>query len=236
MLEEEEMRIILVRHGEPDYENDCLTENGLVQARATAEKLNEERLSAVYSSPLGRARITASFTAEKQGREVRILDFMHEIDWGSRTGSPIEYDGHPWTLAYRLLTDEPQYIGSDAWKDHVYFADNICMDSYGAIASGIDEFLKAYGIFREGKRYRCIEEHEDTVAIFAHGGSGAFFLAHLFDLPLPFVLTSLPFGVCSVTTIDLSVVNGEYILPRFECFNDMSHLGHVRKEGLRFGK
>ena len=31
------MRIIFVRHGEPDYENDCLTETGRRQAAAAAE-------------------------------------------------------------------------------------------------------------------------------------------------------------------------------------------------------
>lgn len=230
------MRIIFVRHGEPDYEHDCLTDNGKVQAFSTAEKLKDETISAIYSSPLGRAKITASYTAKEQDVPVQVLDFMHEIDWGSKSGGMLEYDGHPWTLAYQLLTEEPGYIGSDDWKDHGYFKDNLCTDYYDKIASGFDELLEGYGLKREGKLYRCIKECNDTIAVFAHGGSGAFVLSHLFSLPLPFVLTSLPFGVCSITTVDMSVVNEDMILPRFECFNDMSHLGQVRKEGLRFAK
>ena len=31
------MRIVFVRHGEPDYEHDCLTETGRLQAQAAAE-------------------------------------------------------------------------------------------------------------------------------------------------------------------------------------------------------
>ena len=58
------MKLIFVRHGEPDYAHDCLTENGILQAKKTAERLQNEPISAVYSSPMGRAVQTASFTAE----------------------------------------------------------------------------------------------------------------------------------------------------------------------------
>ena len=33
------MRIVFVRHGEPDYGNDCLTPAGRIQALAAAERL-----------------------------------------------------------------------------------------------------------------------------------------------------------------------------------------------------
>ncbi len=36
---EEAMRIIFVRHGEPNYELDCLTETGKKQAEAAARRL-----------------------------------------------------------------------------------------------------------------------------------------------------------------------------------------------------
>lgn len=35
--EKKAMRIIFVRHGEPDYQKDCLTDEGRVQAAAAAE-------------------------------------------------------------------------------------------------------------------------------------------------------------------------------------------------------
>ena len=230
------MRIIFVRHGEPDYINDRLTENGVVQADATAERLKDEKISAIYSSPLGRAFETASHTAKRRGLEVKVLDFMREIDWGSKTSEELEFDGHPWTLGYKLLTESPDYIGSENWREHEYFRNNICMDSYADITNGLDGLLEKYGIVREGRSYRVVKPCDDTIAIFAHGGSGAFALAHLFNLPLPFVLTSMPFGVCSITSIDLSIANGDVILPRFELFNDMEHLGQVKKESLNFGK
>ena len=54
------MRLIFVRHGEPDYEKDCLTETGKIQAAAAAERLAGEGISEIYASPCGRARAQAA--------------------------------------------------------------------------------------------------------------------------------------------------------------------------------
>jgi probable phosphoglycerate mutase len=81
-IQEVAMRIIFVRHGEPDYEHDCLTKTGSHQAAAVAERLSEEGITAIYSSPNGRARETAEYTARRLGLPITLLDFMHEISWG----------------------------------------------------------------------------------------------------------------------------------------------------------
>ena len=49
------MRLIFIRHGEPDYEKDCLTELGHKQAAAAAQRLLSEGIDEIYSSPQGRA-------------------------------------------------------------------------------------------------------------------------------------------------------------------------------------
>ena len=53
------MRIVLVRHGKPDYATDSLTELGKLQAEATAPRLMREGISEIYSSTMGRALQTA---------------------------------------------------------------------------------------------------------------------------------------------------------------------------------
>ena len=126
------MRLIFVRHGEPNYDKDCLTENGKKQAMSTAVRLQNEDIKAIYSSPMGRAKETASYTAKAHKLDVEILDFMHEIDWGDKDknvtdADKLPYDGHPWTLAYRVLTDTDEYVGSPNWTEHSFFKDNICM-------------------------------------------------------------------------------------------------------------
>ena len=76
------MRIVFIRHGEPDYEKDCLTELGLEQARMAAVRLQKENIDVVYSSTMGRALETAQAFCELTGKTVNELDFMSEIRYG----------------------------------------------------------------------------------------------------------------------------------------------------------
>ncbi len=222
------MRLIFVRHGEPDYANDCLTSKGKEQAIKTAERLKNENIKAIYSSPMGRAIETASFTAKDHGLEIQELDFMHEIWWGDKNKdkdgvSNIPLDGHPWSIAYNVLTESDDYVAGDKWKEHPYFKNNLCMDYFDKIKKGTDDLLKKYGLVREGSFYRCEEECDDTIALFAHGGSGAILFSHLLAIPFPIVLTTLPYGLCSVSVFEFSALKGEMTIPRLDIFNDMKH-------------
>ena len=37
------MRLLIIRHGDPDYANDCLTEKGEIEERLLAEKLKKDK-------------------------------------------------------------------------------------------------------------------------------------------------------------------------------------------------
>ena len=237
------MRIIFVRHGEPDYANDCLTENGRLQAKATAERLKDEGINYIYSSPMGRARETASYTANLLGLEVNTLDFMHEIDWGTKkdlgdiSGSKsVPHNGHPWTLAVRLYAESPESGVGDKWREHPYFRDNICIDYYDKIAKEIDSFLLGFGLERKNGYFECHEPCDETIAVFSHGGSGAAAMSQILNLPFPYVLSVLMYGVCSVSIIDFKAELNNVVIPHISLFNDMRHLGDVKKEKLRFEK
>lgn len=231
------MRLIFVRHGEPDYRNDCLTEKGVIQAMATAERLHDEPIKAIYCSPMGRARQTASFTAEDHKLPIQILEYMHEIDWGDKVeGAGIPWRGHPWMLSDWLLSEHPEYVGSQAWKEHPYFRDNICLDNYNMITENFDEFLRGFGLIRKDGLYFCEKPCDDTIALFAHGGSGGCMFAHVLGLPMPFTFSQLPYGFCSVSVFDFSPKENGMVLPRLELLNDMNHIGEDRLKQLRFEK
>ena len=85
----------MARHGETDWNRDQrfqghadppLNDIGREQARALATSLAEERLDAVYSSPLRRAAETAAIVAARFGLEVRPLEGLREVDVGSWSG------------------------------------------------------------------------------------------------------------------------------------------------------
>lgn len=214
------MRIIFVRHGEPDYAHDCLTAQGRIQAAAAAERLAGEEISEIYASPCGRAAETAAYTARKLDLPVTTLDYMHEISWG---GEGIPQDGHPWTLGDWMLEEGFDFFGQD-WQEHSYFRGNLATEYYRRIASRIDEFLAEHGYRHEGRRFLCAGGEDKTIALFSHGGSGACALAHLLGLPFPYVASAMPYDFTSIIILDFPVREGKYVFPRLELFNDCAHM------------
>ena len=73
------MRLIFIRHAEPDYEHDSLTEKGWREAKLLAARTKDWYVDDFYVSPLGRARDTASFTLKAHGKTAEIMDWLHEF-------------------------------------------------------------------------------------------------------------------------------------------------------------
>jgi uncharacterized protein (DUF2062 family) len=63
------MKLLIIRHAEPDYSIDSLTEKGWIEAEYLSEKLSKMDIKAIYTSMLGRAKDTAAVTLKKMGRE-----------------------------------------------------------------------------------------------------------------------------------------------------------------------
>ncbi len=215
------MRIIFVRHGEPDYQHDCLTETGKKQAEAASKRLAREGIDEIYASPMGRAAETAAYTAKLLNLPVHTLPYMHEISWG---GPDIPQEGHPWTLSDWMISQEDfDFYGKD-WRQHPYFKNNIAVQYLDEISVQFDALLQNQGYRHEGTRYFCETDQQKTIAVFSHGGSGGCVLAHLLALPFPYVCTVLPYEFTSVIILEFPVRKGEYVHPRIELFNDAAHI------------
>ena len=227
------MRIVFVRHGEPDYARDCLTETGREQAAAAAERLREEGIEQVFSSPLGRAAETAAAASKVLGLPVTTLDFMRELHWGSLDGSPLFADGHPWDMADELarrgwdLTDP-------AWREHPFFAGNRVTAEADRVAEKTDEWLYTLGYERRGAYYHCLrpDDRQLTVALFSHGGSSAAAMGHILNLPFPYACGLFHLEFTGITVIRLNRNPGTRTLPCLELANDGRHIHAARYHRL----
>ena len=219
------MRIVFVRHGEPDYANDCLTEAGKVQAAQAAQRLRSEGISEIWSSPFGRAMETAKSASEVLGLPVKTLDCMHELYWGSTDDTPIFGGGHPWNIA-----DEMARLGISLnrpdWRDSPFFRTNRVTENVDLVEKGIDEWLASYGYLREGCYYRHTVEEEEhrSVALFSHGGSSCAAIGHILDLPFPYACALLHFEFTGITVIRMDRKAGPGSLPCLELCNDAKHI------------
>ena len=73
------MKLLIVRHGDPDYAIDSLTETGWIEAELLSQRLCKLDVKAFYCSPMGRAQDTAKATLEKLGRQAEILPWLREF-------------------------------------------------------------------------------------------------------------------------------------------------------------
>ena len=73
------MRLLFIRHGEPDYDHDTLTKKGWREANLFADMAMKMDLGTMYRSPLGRAMDTASCTMKKTETDASIHDWHREF-------------------------------------------------------------------------------------------------------------------------------------------------------------
>ena len=77
----DKMRLLIIRHGDPDYARDNLTEKGKREAKLLSEMLAKDKIDYLYCSPLGRAKATCAYTAEKLGLKPVIEPWLREFDY-----------------------------------------------------------------------------------------------------------------------------------------------------------
>lgn len=214
------MKIIFIRHGHPDYQNDCLTEIGHLQAEAAAKRLRDTHIDKFFSSSCGRAYETACHIASLHNQEVEKLNFMREISWGN----PCTEDFvHPWELV-----DGWVKIGKDImrldWQNDTDYAGHTVLDCYHKVAESFDSWLSELGFSREGSYYRITRENRETLLLASHGGSSSVVFSHIFNLPFSFVCHAICPGFTAITEISFEGAVGELTAPRFELVNDINHI------------
>ena len=216
------MRILFIRHGDPDYSIDGLTERGHRQAAATAERLSDAGIDRIVSSTCGRAWLTAEYTAKHLGLPIEPAEFMREISWGSRDGSEIAHNGNPWYVTGDAIAAQVPLMGDP--EQYACFNNNRVLDSAAALGDGLDAWLAECGYHREGAYYRVDEDAFDgTVAIFCHNGASVAAISRLMNLPFFFTCCSFCIGHASITDISLYKAPGALINPCFVYTNDYKH-------------
>lgn len=217
------MKILVIRHGDPDYALDSLTEKGWREAELLSRRLVKMKIDEFYCSPLGRARATAKPTLEKLGREAIILPWLREFS-GYVINPNTGEKKIPWNLAPQYWTEQPEYFDKDRWLDQRLMRTGNVREIYEQTAEGMDELLKGYGYRRKGMLFSCEHNDDKVIALFCHYALGQTIVAHLLGLPAVHLWHSMMLPTSSVTTLVT-----EERLPRevfFKCFQmgDTSHL------------
>lgn len=218
------MRLLIIRHADPDYDLDSLTDVGKIEAECLADKLCNEKIDYFYLSPLGRAKDTASYTLSKMKREPDgIFDWLQEFP--AEIDRP-DFDGKdvPWDWLPADWTKNENFYDKNKWFLEKVMTDGNVKEKYLYVTEKFDELLKKHGYERENNYYRALSANDDTLAIFCHFGLECVLLSYLIGAS-PMVLWH---GFCappsSVTTVITEERREGIASFRINGFGDISHL------------
>ncbi len=216
------MRLLFIRHGDPDYENDSLTERGMKEAEALAEKLKNEKIDKMYCSPLGRAKKTCEFTEIARGESAEIKNFLCEFYGPITYHVKLKYCC--WDILPEDFVEEKDYFDKDKWFDTGIYKDTPVKQNYERVCREFDELLAENGYVRDGNGYKAVKPNRDTIALFCHFGITATLLSHLFSvspMSLWHNFVTLP---SSVTTVYTEERREGTVMWRASGVGDVSHL------------
>lgn len=218
------MQILIVRHGDPDYSIDSLTETGWKEAKLLAERLSKIDMKEIYVSPLGRAQDTARPTLEKTGRTAVTLEWLREFSPQILRPDAEGKRKISWDWLPQDWTAQEELLDRDTWHTNPVFTEADVKKEYDRVISNFDEFLAQHGYVREGKIYRVEHANRDTIVLICHFGLECVLLSHLMNVS-PMVLWH---GMCAAPTSVTSIYTEErregIASFRVNCFGDTSHL------------
>lgn len=211
------MTLYIIRHADPDYPNNTITEFGREEAKALSEFLKDSGINKIFSSPMGRAIETAKPLCETLGIEMTILPWCAEsMDYMRRCNRPEE-------CGYRFSMPG----GVENYTDHT---DEERNGSLEKLVENSDQFLASFGYIREGARYKVSSPTDDRVAVFCHGGFGAAWISHLLMRHPGIGFCDIRLKTTSITTFVFENGKEEYIFPKLY---GLSCIPHIHLAGLR---
>ncbi|MBQ7485293.1 MAG: histidine phosphatase family protein [Oscillospiraceae bacterium] len=239
------MRLLLIRHGDPDYEHDCLTARGRQEAAALAECLCRQKIDYFYVSPLGRAQETARYTLRAMDRTAETLEWLREFPAQvDINGVPALQDAYPdtpknadgsfrrriaWDMLPRICCEQEIYRTENGWRQSLVAQHSDMEAVYDRVCAGLDELLSRHGYVPENGCLRAQRANDDTVACFCHFGMISVILSRLWGVS-PFVpwhnTVVLPTGVTELYTEER-----EEGLAHFRCTR-LGDCGHLYAAGI----
>lgn len=242
------MKLIFIRHGDPDYVRDGLTEKGKIEAKALADMIERYNIDEVYQSPLGRAVETAEYSLKVLGKKVTTCEWLREFPAlidpnlseevvrayskefkiNPETG---KYDKHIiWDMLPSYYGSHPELFDLNKWRDADILKYSNTLEVYDHVTSEFASLLESYGYVRDGYAYKVKEGNNKTIAFFCHYGITGVLLSYLWHVS-PFV----PLQYMAVAPTAVTVVATEEREKGIATFRtirmgDISHLNLAGEE------
>lgn len=219
------MLLYIVRHGDPDYEKDSLTERGKLQAEAVGKRMFDAGIDRIFSSPMGRAKETADPACRLLNLEKNIEPWAHEVGDERMTPFP---DGKLKSITFVQNTYYRENGNIDLPYDRSFECQGINQSKMDVAVKYIEEhgkeFLERLGYKEENGIYRILKPNEEKVALFCHSVFARVWLSVLLHIPLHTMWASFNYTHTGVTVVEFENNENGVTAPRCLCYSDVSHL------------
>lgn len=227
------MKLLLIRHGDPDYENDSLTPKGFIEAELLSKRLEKTKIDYYYVSPLGRAIDTAAPTLMKKKVTAIECDWLKEFQ-GTCLRPDKDKEIICWDWLPKDWAGEKDFYDKDKWLDSSLWHSSSALGNrsenirkeYEYVCNSFDELMKNHGYVynKNGGYYDVVTPNNDTIAFFCHFGVSVVILSHILGIsPMP-LWHGLVAAPSSVTTIATEERTNGIAHFRVSGYGDISHL------------
>lgn len=217
------MKLVIVRHGDPDYSIDSLTEKGWREVSLLADRLSKLDVKEFYVSPMGRAKDTASLTLKKMNRTATEYEWLREFQ-GKCIRPDVNREIICWDFLPQDWTKDPRFYDKDHWTDPEVMQEYHVKKEYDWVIESFDKLLAEHGYERDGENYRVRKANNDTLVFFCHFGVGCVLLSHLLHMSPMLLWHGLAAAPSSVTICNTEERREGIAAFRMSCYGDVSHL------------
>lgn len=218
------MKLLFVRHGDPDYSIDSLTEKGKREVEYLSERLVKIPAAAYFCSPLGRAKDTARPTLEKLGRTATECRWLREFEGRIERPDRTRENFLCWDWLPQDWTRDPKLFSHREWLQNEVMAAGNIAEEYRWVIENFDELLSRWGYHRDGELYRAEQGNNDTLVFFCHFGVECVLLSHLLNVSPMILWHGFVAAPSSVTTVITEERRKGTVSFRVNAFGDISHL------------
>jgi broad specificity phosphatase PhoE len=228
------MEIVLVRHGQPDWEpggisedDPILTSMGRKQAVRTGEALASERFDAIYASPLRRVQQTVAPIAARLGVDVLSESWLREIGMPVLAGKTRDEVQRYFSEAHArdLGAHDEGFPGGESFR---HFKERVTAGLESTLLEG--HRLQIHE--NSGHRLWRIPEKVERLLFVAHEGTNSILVSHLLGIePVPWSWMKFSSAWAGVTRLHMTPIAGSAVWS-MESFSDVSHLHGLDDSGF----